>query len=100
MSALPIAASESAVRAAVERLARLEPGAHLAVSCYLKLEPRDKTRGKYLSKMKNRVRDAAAALEGDRLERAVREAVAGGLHPAHSQFGETSAAPAPLSVAP
>src|SRR5258708_24537767 len=81
MSPRPIPARESAVRAAVERLARLEPGAHLAVSCYLKLEPRDKTRGKYLIKMKNRVRDAVAALERDRLERAVREAVAGEFHP-------------------
>src|SRR5260370_37950961 len=100
MSALPIAASESAVRAAVERLARLEPGAHRVVSCYLKLEPRDKTRGKYLIKMKNRVRDAVAALERESLERAVREAVAADLQRVQRHFEEPSRPPAPRGVPP
>src|SRR5437016_1542213 len=59
MSALPVSASESAVRAAIERLSRVQPGAYHVVSCYLKLEPRDKTRGKYLIKIKNRIRVAA-----------------------------------------
>ncbi len=79
MSALPIAASESALRAAIERLAALAPGAQLVVSCYLKLEPRDKTRGKYLIKMKNRVREALAGLEREGQERAARAAVAADL---------------------
>src|SRR5206468_3940676 len=63
MTALPVSASESAVRAAVERLSRIQPGAYQVVSCYLKLEPRDKTRGKYLIKIKNRIREALAALQ-------------------------------------
>src|SRR5260221_10603774 len=69
MSAQPISGNESAVRAAVERLARVPPGAYHVVSCYLKLEPRDKTRGKYLIKIKNRIREALVALERQDLER-------------------------------
>jgi peptide subunit release factor 1 (eRF1) len=49
------------------------------VSCYLKLEPRDKTRGKYLIKMKNRVKETVAGLSRQPLERAARERVAADL---------------------
>src|SRR6266481_2304057 len=44
------------VQDAIARLARVEPGLHWVVSCYLKLEPRDRTRGKYLIKMKTRAK--------------------------------------------
>src|SRR3989449_5691188 len=57
MTALPAAPSIDAVRDVIRRLQALAPGAYRVVSCYLKLEPRDKTRGKYLIKMKNRVRE-------------------------------------------
>ena len=77
--ALPRTPSEGAVRDAVERLSHVEPGAFLVVSCYLKLEPRDKTRGKYLIKMKNRVRQALDDLDHLGTERGVREQVAGDL---------------------
>ena len=63
MTALPIPGRDNAVRAAVDRLSRVQPGDYQVVSCYLKLEPRDKTRGKYLIKMKNRVRQAAITKE-------------------------------------
>ena len=53
---LPAAITEQDVQAAIARLARLEPGLHWVVSCYLKLEPRDRTRGKYLIKMKTRAK--------------------------------------------
>src|SRR2546426_11890330 len=79
MSALPVSPSESAVRAAIERLSRVQPGAYHVVSCYLKLEPRDKTRGKYLIKIKNRIREALAALQRQELERALRAQVAADL---------------------
>src|SRR5438034_4345437 len=79
MSALPVSASESAVRAAIERLSRVQPGAYHVVSCYLKLEPRDKTRGKDLIKIKNRIREALAALQRQELERALRAQVAADL---------------------
>src|SRR5712692_3192015 len=88
MSAQPISASESAVRAAVERLSRVSPGAYQVVSCYLKLEPRDKTRGKYLIKIKNRIREALAALQRQDLERAIRAQVAADLERVHVALEE------------
>lgn len=61
-----------------ERLARLTtvtPGRHRVVTCYLKLEPRDRSRGKYLIKLKNRVRAAMQAMPRLGLERAIHEEV-------------------------
>src|SRR5436190_296730 len=88
MSALPVSPSESAVRAAIERLSRVQPGAYHVVSCYLKLEPRDKTRGKYLIKIKNRIREALAGLQRQELERALRAQVAADLERVQAYFGE------------
>src|SRR6266571_2272095 len=59
MSAIPAAITEQDARAAISRLASIAPGRHWVVTCYLKLEPRDRTRGKYLIKMKNREAIAA-----------------------------------------
>ena len=58
MSATPLSAeiTEQDVQEAIARLARVEPGPPWVVSCYLKLEPRDRTRGKYLIKMKTRAK--------------------------------------------
>lgn len=61
-----------------ERLARLTtvaPGAHRVVTCYLKLEPRDRARGKYLIKLKNRARAVLQALPRLGLERAIHDEV-------------------------
>jgi peptide subunit release factor 1 (eRF1) len=61
-----------------DRLASLTavaPGPHRVVTCYLKLEPRDRSRGKYLIKLKNRVRAVLQALPRLELERAVHEEV-------------------------
>ena len=55
MSALPAAITERDARDAVARLAAIQPGNHWVVSCYLKLEPRDRTRGKYLIKSGERI---------------------------------------------
>src|SRR5258707_5261637 len=99
MSAQPIAASESAVRAAVERLARVAPGAYQVVSCYWKLEPRDKTRGKYLIKIKNRIREALAALQRQELERAMRAQVAADLERVQGYFGEPTRLPPARGIA-
>ncbi len=57
------------------RLARVRAGNHRVVSCYLKLEPRDRSRGKYLIKLKNRVRTVSEALNYIDLPRGGREAV-------------------------
>lgn len=98
MTALPTP-SEQHVRAAVERLATIRPGAHRVVSCYLKLEPRDKTRGKYLIKMKNRVRAAMAALERRPLTHAEREAAAADLHRVLAYLEEPSRLPTTRAIA-
>ena len=76
MSALPAAITERDARDAVARLAAIHPGNHRVVSCYLKLEPRDRARGKYLIKMKNRVKEREAALSRQPLSHQDREAIA------------------------
>ena len=71
--------AREAAPAVDERLARLtavDPGAHRVVSCYIKLEPRDRSRGKYLIKLKNRVRAVTQALPRLGLDRATEEEVA------------------------
>ncbi|MEN9404579.1 MAG: hypothetical protein RL091_3282, partial [Verrucomicrobiota bacterium] len=45
------------IAAQLARLNDVRPGKHRVVSCYLKVEPRDRARGKYLIKVKNRIRD-------------------------------------------
>jgi len=99
MTALSVSGSESAVRAAVERLSRIQPGAYQVVSCYLKLEPRDKTRGKYLIKIKNRIREALAALQRQDLERALRAQVAADLERVQAYFGEPTRLPPARGIA-
>ena len=69
----------SDVRRQLQRLVRLQPGKHWIVSCYLKLEPRDRSRGKYLIKLKNRIREVSEALPAEGLSRAELEQVTGDL---------------------
>jgi peptide subunit release factor 1 (eRF1) len=73
------AVTEQEVHAAVQRLAAIDPGPDWVVTCYLKLEPRDRARGKYLIKMKNRVKEAAAALSRRELSHGEREAISADL---------------------
>src|SRR5207247_352075 len=75
------------------------PGAYHVVSCYLKLEPRDKTRGKYLIKIKNRIREALAALQRQELERALRAQVAADLERVQAYFGEPTRLPPARGIA-
>ena len=66
------------VPAVEERLARLtsvRAGRHRVVTCYLKLEQRDRLRGKFLIKVKNRVRQAIQSLPRLALPRDVQEEV-------------------------
>ena len=65
----------SRVARALERLTRIQPGRHRIVTCYLKLEPRDRSRGKYLIKLKNRVKDAVHSLSRLDLQRESTEAI-------------------------
>ena len=57
------------------RLTRLKTDDHRIVTCYLKLELSDRSRGKCLIKLKNRVKRAEAALPGIGLSRAVQQEV-------------------------
>lgn len=59
----------------LDRLTSIEADGHRVVSCYLKLEPRDRSRGKYLIKFKNRVREVLQGLPRLGLERRVQEEV-------------------------
>jgi peptide subunit release factor 1 (eRF1) len=52
----------SPVAGVLERLTRVQPGRHRIITCYLKLEPRDRSRGKYLIKIKNRVKQVIQGL--------------------------------------
>ncbi|HEX6433522.1 MAG TPA: hypothetical protein VFZ87_04750 [Gemmatimonadales bacterium] len=65
----------SPIAAILERLTEVQPGKHRVVTCYLKLEPRDRSRGKYLIKVKNRVKTAVQGLRRLGLERSVEEQV-------------------------
>ncbi len=97
--ALPFPPPDSVTPEVVRRLAAFEPGTDHVVSCYLKLEPRDKTRGKYLIKMRNRVRETTAALARRPLERAQREAIAQDLARVLEFFEEPGRLPAARGVA-
>jgi peptide chain release factor subunit 1 len=61
------------LREVVDWLAELGTTEHWVVSCYLKLEPRDRSRGKYQIKLKNRIRTQLQWFEGRGAGRADRE---------------------------
>lgn len=58
-----------------KELLRMKPGQHPVVTCYLKIEPRDRARKKYLTKVKNRVKELEYALPSLRWEKAQQDAV-------------------------
>jgi peptide subunit release factor 1 (eRF1) len=62
-------------RERLQRLAAVDAGRHRVVTCYQKLEPRDRSRGKDLIKLKNRVREVVQALPRLGLDRAAQEEV-------------------------
>jgi len=59
----------------LERLTRIRPDHYRVVSCYLKLEPRDRSRGKYLIKLKNRIKAAVHGVPRLGLDRDLSEPV-------------------------
>lgn len=69
------APARGSMLAQIARLNQVRPGRHRVVTCYLKVEPRDRARGKYLIKVKNRVRDLEQALPALGFDRDVLEAV-------------------------
>ncbi|HMJ57567.1 MAG TPA: hypothetical protein VK467_00390 [Gemmatimonadales bacterium] len=99
MSRQAVVPIERDLSASVAALAAIEPGPHWVVSCYLKLEPRDKTRGKYLIKMKNRVRETVTTLTTRPLERADREAIAADLGRVLEYFEDPGHLPSTRGIA-
>src|SRR5256886_17575550 len=98
MPALPVSAGERVVREAVRHLSAIQPGPYQVVSCYLKLEPRDKARAKYLIKIKNRVKQIASDLERRPLDHAQRESVAADLDRLRRYFEEPSRLPSARGI--
>jgi len=75
MMARKVATPARGLAAQLARLDEVRPGRHRVVTCYLKVEPRDRARGKYLIKVKNRVRALEQALPALALDRDVVEGV-------------------------
>lgn len=63
------------LKSLMDRFAKLGTTEHWVVSCYLKLEPRDRARGKYQIKLKNRIKQRMVALEDAGISRNEREVI-------------------------
>src|SRR2546423_5820961 len=99
MPALPVSVGETAVREAVGRLSGFEPGPYETASCNLNLEPRDKARPKYLTKIKSRIKQRASDLERRPLDHAQRESVRADLDRLGRYLEEPSRLPAARGIA-
>jgi peptide subunit release factor 1 (eRF1) len=83
----------------LSKLTKLRTDDHRIVTCYLKIEPRDRARGKYLIKLKNRIREVERALDALGLPRAVREEVAADLRRIYDELREPARLPATHGLA-
>lgn len=81
------------------RLTRLRTDDHRIVSCYLKVEPRDRNRGKYNIKLKNRIRDVERALESLDLPKSIRDEVSTDLRRIHDRLRDPTRLPATQGLA-
>jgi peptide subunit release factor 1 (eRF1) len=90
---------DGAVAALIDRMTGIGVTPHLVVSCYLKLEPRDRSRGKYLIKLKNRAKRLLGSL-GDRgLSRQERAQVEADVERIREHLSHPSALPAGRGIA-
>ncbi len=85
--------------AQLELLNKVKPGKYRVVTCYLKLEPRDRSRGKYLIKIKNRIKAVETALPGLGLPRPVADGIRDDLTRLHMFLKKTSNLPSTQGVA-
>lgn len=83
----------------LQRLSQFDAGRHRVVTCYLKLEPRDRTRHKYLIKLKNRIREVVHALPRLGLDRDVQEEVERDLERVHAHLRSPGNLPAAQGLA-
>lgn len=89
----------SEIQKLLSRLTKLRTDDHRIVTCYLKIEPRDRARGKYLIKLKNRIREVERGLEGLGLPRGMREEVTADLRRIQDQLREPARLPATQGLA-
>ena len=75
MTATVERAGPPTLHAILDRIAAVGTTEHWVVSCYLKLEPRDRSRGKYTIKLKNHIKERLAWLDKMSVSRAEREIV-------------------------
>lgn len=61
--------------AKTQDLLKMKPGNHPVITCYLKIENRDRTRKKYLTKVRNRVKALEYALPSMRWDKPQQEAI-------------------------
>ena len=87
------------VNTQLDRLTRIPVGRHPIVSCYLKLEPRDRARGKYLIKLKNRIREVESTLGDSSLDRSGQEAVSRDLQRIYRELERPDSLPGTQGVA-
>ncbi|MBI4503269.1 MAG: hypothetical protein HY700_19195 [Gemmatimonadetes bacterium] len=95
----PALIGDGRVAQLVGRLTTLDARGHWVVSCYLKLEPRDRGRGKYLIKLKNRIRGRLAWIEQQGIDRAERETIARDLERVREQLDDPASLPAGRGIA-
>jgi peptide chain release factor subunit 1 len=91
--------AHSDIKRLLSRLTRVRTDQHRVVSCYLKVEPRDRARGKYLIKLKNRIREVERALDELDFPRPVREEITADLKRIHDQIREPARLPATQGLA-
>jgi peptide subunit release factor 1 (eRF1) len=87
------------IKKLLSRLTRLRTDDHRIVTCYLKVEPRDRARGKYLIKLKNRVRLVEQGLESLGLPRSVRDEVSADIARIQDQLKDPKRLPATQGLA-
>ncbi|HPF60859.1 MAG: hypothetical protein KC544_00205 [Gemmatimonadetes bacterium] len=80
-------------------LLTMQPGKHPVVTCYLKIEPRDRVRRKYLTKVKNRVKQLEYGLPSLGWDKPQQEAIKADLKRILDFLGDTTKLPASPGVA-
>ena len=94
-----VSVTRDSVNAQLARLTRIPADQHPIVSCYLKLEPRDRARGKYLIKLKNRIRAVESRLGDMKLDRSGQEAVSKDLQRIYRELERPDSLPGTQGIA-
>ena len=87
------------LKALMDRFTEIGTTDHWVVSCYLKLEPRDRARGKYQIKLKNRIKQRMNALENLGLSRSDRDEIDRDLQRIREYLDDTTHLPTGRGIA-